>query len=39
MICEDFEKRLLLGQLHMFVHDLVMSMVVKNLIASPVILG
>ena len=38
MICEDLEKQLLFDQLHMFFHDMFMSMVVKSLIASPVIL-
>lgn len=38
MICEGLGKRLLFDQLHMFAHDMFMSMVVKSLIASPVIL-
>lgn len=38
MICEDFEKRLLFNKVQMFANDLFMTMVVKSLIATPVIL-
>ncbi len=38
MIYEDLEKRLLWELLHIFIPAFLMAMVVKSLIASPVIL-